>query len=400
MKTFYIGVGAVLLSWSSVVSAQWVQDKNSYPGGIDDAAIAFSIGDSVYIGGGSNGSKAFYKFDPSNGSWTPRASLPHPNAFGVGFTIGTKGYMATGQVDPQGSGQAGVSNEMWQYDPATNSWTKKASLPAGVRDAAFAFVVGSKAYLGGGTDAAGFAYNDFYSYDPAADLWDTLNALPDYMYFPATFTIGNYGYVVTGVESGGETSLSWWYDPSADAWNQTAAFPGLPREAAVGFALDGIGYVGMGHTNYTSVFTDFYTYLPSKNLWVPIPSFPATHGRAWAVGTATSNTAVVGLGTYFENDNLIGNSDVWSFETAAAVAENALQNGAHVFPNPASSYISVTVPVAANGTVSIKNSLGSECLKSAIKSGDALNIASLPAGMYEMELVTGDLHYLEHFIKD
>ena len=42
----------------------------------------------------------------------------------VGFSIGTKGYI----------GSWLITNEFWEYDPATNIWTQKASLPGHISE--------------------------------------------------------------------------------------------------------------------------------------------------------------------------------------------------------------------------------------------------------------------------
>ena len=57
----------------------------------------------------------------AQGTWTQKASLPGNNREGaVSFTIGNKGYIATGYG-------LGWLKDLWEYDPSSNSWTQKAN---------------------------------------------------------------------------------------------------------------------------------------------------------------------------------------------------------------------------------------------------------------------------------
>jgi N-acetylneuraminic acid mutarotase len=398
MRPFYSFLVLFLISFSSVCSAQWVQ-KAVYPGGYTDAVVSFAIGDTIYIGAGSTGSTDFYKYDPSSEQWTKKANIPQ-RAFAVSFSIGSKGYMALGQSDPAITGQASVSNELWEYDPGMDQWIKKTNFPGNARDAAFAFVIGNKAYVGGGTDAANNVFRDFYSYDPIADKWSLLNFLPDYLYFNAPFVIGNYGYLATGVASSNEISSMWQYDPSSDSWSPMADFPGAPRESAESFALNGIGYVGMGQTQYTTVFSDFYSYDPAADQWTPIMPFPAAHGRAWAAAVATSTSAFIGLGTYFSGGNLIANNDFWEFSLSGDVARIETGKAGAAYPNPTRDFVLLSLPASLpKANVTIYNALG-EKVKSEQLEGARCDLTSLAPGVYNLEITSGDYHSNERIVKE
>ena len=84
MKTIRYFFGFLCFFYSSVCGAQWAQVA-SYPGGVTNAAVGFSIGDTVYFGSGASGSTDFYKLDPSSGKWTRKSSIPLPSAAGVVF---------------------------------------------------------------------------------------------------------------------------------------------------------------------------------------------------------------------------------------------------------------------------------------------------------------------------
>src|SRR5205823_1898625 len=91
----------------------------------------------------------FWEYDPSTNVWMQKADFGGSGrAAAVGFSIGSKGYLGTG------SDSEGLFNDFWEYDPATNAWTQKAGLELG-RDLAVGFSIGSKGYLGTGSDVNG-----------------------------------------------------------------------------------------------------------------------------------------------------------------------------------------------------------------------------------------------------
>lgn len=395
MKSLHYLIGTLLLLTASVCSAQWTREAN-YPAGATDAAIAFAIGDTIYFGGGSTGSTAFYKFDPATNTWTRKANIPQ-RAFGVSFAIGSKGYVALGQSDPQGNGQASVTNDLWEYDPASDHWTPKANLPGVARDAAFAFVSGGKAYVGGGTDAAYNFSTDFYCYDPGPGTWTTLGQLPDNFVFSAAFSIGNFGYVATGNDGSDVTSL-WRYDAASDMWNQLSDFPGAARQAAVGFSVSGLGYVGLGQTQYSSVFKDLYSYDPVQDTWSPVTDFPGSNGRGWSVAAATSSEAFIGLGTYFTPSGLVGNSDLWKFSTSASVRPPSRATALTVFPNPVHESLAIQ-SAAPRATIEIRNGMGALCLSRRLPSDNRIDVSSLAPGVYEVEISSSLGHSFARIVK-
>ncbi len=394
MKTNRYFFGILFFFYSSFCEAQWAQVA-SYPGGVTNAAVGFSIGDTVYFGSGASGSTDFYKLDPSSGKWTQKSSLPLPSAAGACFTIGSKGYVAFGESNPTDADPfASVTNDLWEYDPSLDQWTQKASLPSIPRFGAFAFVIGNKAYVGGGGDANGLVHDDFYSYDPTTDTWTTLQELPEYFCFWATFAIGDYGYIATGAVPDGDLSWVWRYNPSSDSWTQMSDFPGAPRQGAVGFVLNGKAYVGLGEAQSDTVFSDFYSYDPTADQWTYVTSFPSAHGRANANAVATSSAAFIGLGAYYSGQSLFGDDDIWSFSPTDGVATTTHVSDQEIqsYPNPFSQSTQITFTSQTAGYVelSIVNMLGVEVARlfsGELEAGEHTymwgNPTGLPDGTYE-----------------
>jgi hypothetical protein len=276
----------------------------------------FSIGGKGYMGTGSgfNGSflKDFWEFDPVANTWNQKADFAGSGrSSAVGFSIGSKGYMGTGYY---WDGDNHYVKDFWQYDPAANTWNQKADFAGSGRFSAVGFSIGSKGYIGTGSDGSSNR-KDFWEYDPASDSWkqkaDFGGAERD---GAAGFVIGCKGYIGTG--SAGDFSYDfndfWEYDPVLNNWTQKADFGGAARNSAVGFNISNKGYIGTGGAFiFSSGTNDFWEYDPTINVWIPIEDFPVlTRG---ALGFNIGNNGYVGAGrnvTDFQEYNPV--KDMWT----------------------------------------------------------------------------------------
>lgn len=243
----------------------WMQKANLPGVGRRDAA-AFVIGNKGYVGTGMSAAEAslgttlndFYEYDPTNNTWTTKANYPGSFTgiyFATGFAINSKGYFCCGKF-----GSSYYSDELWEYNPATNGWTQKANFPDGVRYGAAAFVLNGKAYFGTGTDE-NIMRNDFYEYNPANNTWTQKAAFPGSGRWSCnTFTIGNKGYFACGSDGGFKDEI-WEYDPPTDSWTVRNPFDGGGRRSAVSFTINGVSYLGCGK-GVTGKRRDFWQYYP------------------------------------------------------------------------------------------------------------------------------------------
>lgn len=131
-----------------------------------------------------------------------------------------------------------------------------------------------------------------FCYSQTANFWTKKNDFGGLKRERAVaFSIGNYGYVATGVDTA-EIVLKdlWQYDPLTDTWMQKADLPGSARRDAVGFAVGGKGYVGSGIDNDESFagikLKDFWQYNPVTNSWLQVADFPGAGGAGIYFATA------------------------------------------------------------------------------------------------------------------
>ena len=300
---------------SSQAQGPW-KKKPDFGGIARVSAAGFSIGNKGYMGTGFtccwNDYKDFWEYDPVTGAWTQKADFSGAARRGaVGFSVGGKGYIGTGW---SGSYPDYVYyKDLWEYHPIANSWTKKADFGGVARAVAVGFSAGDKGYIGTGEkwDGISFFYNDFWEYDPATDTWTKRSNFEGTARSGAVgFSIDNKGYIGTG-KGGGDPTLVfyndfWEYDPATDNWTKRSDFGGTARDGAVGVSIGNKGYIGTG--SLESLFVkDFWEYDVATDIWTRKADFGGT-GRYVATGFSIGSKGYIGLG-----DDGGNTKDLWAY---------------------------------------------------------------------------------------
>lgn len=320
----------------------WVR-RGQFDGASRSGAVSFVINDTAYVGTGYNKDakdgagliengymKDFWKFNiptETNGNyyWTQVAVFPgRHRTRAVGFNIGNKGYIGTGQ------GSASVNdflNDFWEFDG--KAWTQRANCPLSSRADAVGFGINGKGYITTGTDGNSYQ-KDIAMFDPTSLTW-TSSGIPtlggdkrigatvmvhnniayivggnsssgvstdmfsfngtnwtekerifnakddsfddDYgsagastginRYFGVSFVIGDYGYVTTGTV-GALNNQTWRYEFATDRWVLRTPYERTGRSRAVGFSVKGRGFVGLGESSSTTFLDNFDEFLPNE----------------------------------------------------------------------------------------------------------------------------------------
>lgn len=177
----------------------------------------------------------------------------------MGFSISEKGYVGLGYYSPTFS----YYKDLWEYDPITDAWTKKANFVT-PRISAAAFSVGDYGYVGGGyTGFVGFN-NDLWRHDPATDTWTQKADMPaEARAYSVSFSIETKGYVCTGAGGTSVFNEVWEYDTTNDTWLQKENFGGGQRWYAAGFSIGNKGYIGTGKDSSGIYYKDFWEFSPT-----------------------------------------------------------------------------------------------------------------------------------------
>jgi len=198
------------------------------------------------------------------GNWVERSDFEGvARSSATAFSIGDLGYLGLGY-----DGEI-RRTDFWSYNPASDGWlplTQQADFPGRARNSASGFGAAGKGYVGLGYDGEN-RLNDFWQYDPASNTWDSVNAPngPTPRYGAVAFSINDIGYVGTGYD-GNYLKDFFAYDPANNIWTKKTSFGGSKRRDAVGFVIDGKGYICTGINN-GSYETDFYMYDPAGDTW-------------------------------------------------------------------------------------------------------------------------------------
>ncbi len=290
MKRFF---ALVLFLFPSLCFTQnvWTQ-KADFGGAARAYAVGFSIGSKGYIGTGEDGSgvllKDFWEYNSNTNSWTQKADFGGtPRVKAVGFSIADKGYIGTG------SDISGYTKDFWQYDTTNNSWTKRADFGSTARSGAVGFSIGTKGYLGTGSDG-GTAPKAFWAYSPFSNAWaKKADFAGNVRYGAVSFASASKGYV--GLGSSGTLLDFWEYDTLTDAWAARAGFQsGYNREFAPGFWIGTEGYMGTGFNLFNAT-NDFYQYDPVSDKWTQMTNYGGG-AICYAAGFSIGNKGYIGTG--------------------------------------------------------------------------------------------------------
>ncbi|MCL6264995.1 IPT/TIG domain-containing protein [Flagellimonas myxillae] len=239
---------------------------------------------------------------------------------GVAVTVNNMIYMVLGYTE---SGDTNM--ELWEFDSTTQTWTQKPNLLAQHRIAPFAFAIGDNFYLGGGQSTIVQQFNDFWKFDPAANngngQWIQLNDFKDNedpnRFYSSSFTIGEKAYVYGGsitVDTFHNNLLE--YDPSEEGtWTEKAGFDANGRKQAIGFSLNGKGYIALGE-DQNELLNDIWEYDPYANngdgSWTKKTNFPGEL-RDNPLCFVANGKAYIGMGRTNQGVNL---NDLWEFDSA------------------------------------------------------------------------------------
>lgn len=315
------------------------EPRADFPGDGRSAVSSFSFIDYGYIGLGYDGEdfrRSFYAYDPSTDNWFQTESLGGAAGSGMdrnlaaSFTIGTKGYIGTGQ------GGAAFLNDFWEYDYTNNTWALLPNVGGIDRRAGIGFSVNGKGYIGLGQDAGGYR-KDLWQFDTTANAW-TQKA--DFTGTPrrlaVSFVVDNRVFVGTG-EDGAFKNDFYEYNAVSNSWIVRTNFGGSPRYGATGFGVNGKGYITCGYDTTLTNRKDFWEYDPLADSWTQLEDFPGQK-RANATAFVVDTLAFVGMG--YDTSFMY---DIWMWgDTTNIEIPQAINNIANsniqlsINPNPVS----------------------------------------------------------------
>ncbi len=266
-------------------------------------------------------------------TWTRKADMPTGRCtFSTGVVDG-KIYAvggAKGRTDLLRSMPLQIVEE---YQPATDTWTRKADMPT-ARNALSVSVVDGKIYAIGGAEGIGAPLQTVEEYDPATDTWTNNADIPTARFALSTSTVNGKIYAIGG-SMGGFRALSIVeeYDPVTNIWTRKADMPTARIHLSTSVVDGKIYAIGgtAGAPSYASL-TTVEVYHPTTDTWTRKTNMPAAgctlstsvvNGKIYAIGGATP--AFMPLSRVQEYDPV---TDTWKNKADMPTARSGLSTSA------------------------------------------------------------------------
>jgi N-acetylneuraminic acid mutarotase len=234
---------------------------------------------------------------------------PHPYTVwgNAGATTDGCTFLSIGGQEDTGAAR----NTVRSYNPATDAWSSKASMPEG-RLGLTAAVVGTKVYVFGGYRADFTIGDNNYIYDAVANTWTTGAVVPtgSGIATAAEASAGGGVYLIGGDDGDLMSNTEvYQYNPTTDTWRRRAPMP-TGRENNMAVTLRGKIYVAGGLQVETSFdgLTTFESYDPRTNTWATLA--PMNEPRI-SPGMATDGRYIYVFGG---SESYAGGADLTSAE--------------------------------------------------------------------------------------
>lgn len=297
LSPFFVGLFVIALT-TPTQSAQLEQDQGTWstaapmPTKRTEVAAA-AVDGKIYVVGGfekpSFGNMMNFAitpsvemYDPVTDRWTSKAPVP-VGLHHVGIGVVDRRLYVIGGYTKSGLSVWNPVATVYAYDPATDRWTERASMPT-ARGALSVTEHEGKLYAIGGYDRKTNT-SAVEVYDPGRNVWTTRASLPTPRDHLATTTVAGKVYAIGGRIDGDYSrnlAVVERYDPPTDRWTRVSNLP-TARSGITTAVAEGIIYV-MGGEGSDGTFNQNEAYDPVGDRWqgmAPLPT--ARHGLGSAV---------------------------------------------------------------------------------------------------------------------
>jgi thiol-disulfide isomerase/thioredoxin len=235
----------------------------------------------------------------STGAAVPKAKKYHTVAFYDG-NMYIFGGVTTGNY---------YDSLCYKYNVATDTWSRIKDFPTLKYLFGTAQAINGKIYITGGLSNIGTAFaavRDMFVYDPATDTYTKKTAMPSPQGFAASGVIDNRMYVIAG--SGTNTTFTQVvqvYDPATDLWSQETNYPKACRYLS-GTTVNNTIIVSGGYNNtWSNMYYTADTYVGTSTggtlTWTKVKDYPI--GPTIYMSSATAGTKAVFFGGRPSIDN-------------------------------------------------------------------------------------------------
>jgi len=415
MKNFIL---LLSLLCSIAVRAQTFTKKANFPGGERWRGFSFALGDMIYTGAGNDSTnqvgnwvgtamhRTFWQYNTLTDTWTQKNNLPFtPRNDMASFVVGGVGFAGLGF-----DSLLNTRDDWWKYNEATDTWTQLSNFPGGDRLGAATFNWNGKGYIMGGESwriidtSFHRVYKDLWEYTPATDSWTRLNDFPGAARgFGFCHVIDNMLYAGLGSDD----SLGVYYsdnfkcDLTTGIWSAMAPVPPTSNVPVVDGPASFCAHAGhklmimnvdVTYTNPNDLKT-VYIYNTANNTWTLI-ALANTPG--WRFGSSCAqigNKAYMGTGADYYN--WIWPIDFWEVNMQSFVTgiENTNPGLENIYVSSVVHTVSTSIPesILLKGKVEMSvYSMDGKCLHTyPLTVHDQFDMNELPSGNYAFNIKCG-----------
>lgn len=212
----------------------------------------------------------FFEYNPLTDSWMQKASIPKSFAYGNAISVNGKGYAGLGDGSHSTPGVGWPPNLDWyEYSPSTNSWLSLSKIDehGGMYSEIAMSAIGNEIYIYGGRAASGFPYHGLMrKYSIQSNLWNFFSLLGDNRYDTAGFYKDGKIYIAGGFDAIGIKSDMYEYDINTNQWSLINQMQGLYNSQNIAVIGNKLYIVG-GRSDYMSPpYTGYFEGLLEYNL--------------------------------------------------------------------------------------------------------------------------------------
>ncbi len=270
---------------------------------------------------------------PVQGAWLHGAPAPSARSEVAAGVVDEKIYLVGGLEEPSPSAvlSVGVSRTVEEYDPILKAWTTKAALPQALHHTAAASIDRYLYAIGGFTRSGPSLWHPVatvYRYDPATDSWIERRSMPTPRGALAVAVLDRHILAIGGFDGARNTAAVERYDPETDTWTVTASRP-TPRDhltaATVGGDACAVG--GLINRDYARNLAVVECYHAAPHRWERKADLPAARSGFAAVTLGNRIYAFGGespQGTIRRADGDAPETDRWLADAGMPTARHGL----------------------------------------------------------------------------
>ncbi len=271
--------------------------------------------------------------EPDKGSWRTAAPAPTKRTEVAVAALDGKIYVVGGFEKPSFGNMMNfaITPSVEMYDTATDRWTSKAPVPVGLHHVGIG-VVDRRLYVIGGYTKSGLSvWNPVatvYAYDPATDRWTERASMPTARGALSVTEHEGKLYAIGGYDRKANTSAVEVYDPVRNVWTIGASLP-TPRDHLATATVDGKVYAIGGRIDgdYSQNLAVTERYDPAIDLWTRVSDLPTARSSITAA-VVEGKVYVFGgegaIGTFNENEAYDPARDIWHRLTSMPTARHGL----------------------------------------------------------------------------